>query len=40
MEQGKKAEALPYAQRSIEIFTRLGSPDLESARTILIECMN
>lgn len=36
--QGRKAEALPYAQRSIEIFTRLGSPDLASARTILTEC--
>lgn len=36
--QGKSAEALPYAQRSVEIYERLGSPDLEAARAILREC--
>ena len=38
MRQGKSAEALPYAQRSVEVYTRLGSPRLESARAILREC--
>lgn len=36
--QGKSDEALPYAQRSVEIYERLGSPDLESARATLREC--
>ncbi|HJP91886.1 MAG TPA: tetratricopeptide repeat protein [Pyrinomonadaceae bacterium] len=36
--QGKKAEALPHAQRSVEIFTRLGSPFLAEARKTLAEC--
>jgi tetratricopeptide (TPR) repeat protein len=36
--QGKKAEALPYARRAVEIYTQLGHPDLESARVILGEC--
>jgi tetratricopeptide (TPR) repeat protein len=36
--QGKKVEALPHAQRAVEIFIRLGSPDLEDARTIVAEC--
>lgn len=36
--QGRSAEALPYAQRSVEIYERLGSPDLESARVTLREC--
>lgn len=36
--QGKSAEALPYAQRSVEIYERLGSPDLEYARATLREC--
>ena len=36
--QRKSDEALPYAQRSVEIYTRLGSPDLEEARAILREC--
>ncbi len=38
MRQGKSAEAQPYAQRSVEIYTRLGHPELEDARAILREC--
>jgi tetratricopeptide (TPR) repeat protein len=36
--QGKKAEALPYAQRAVEIFIRLNSPRLGDARGVLAEC--
>lgn len=36
--QGKASEALPYAQRAVEIYTKLGSPDLEAARATLAEC--
>ena len=36
--QGKSAEALPYAQRSVEIYERLGSPRLDNARTTLAGC--
>lgn len=36
--QGKTAEALPYARRAVEIFTRLGHPDLAEAQTTLTEC--
>jgi tetratricopeptide (TPR) repeat protein len=36
--QGKKAEARSYAQRAVEIFTQLGSPYLDDARQILVEC--
>jgi tetratricopeptide (TPR) repeat protein len=36
--QGKKAEGLPYARRAVEIFTKLGSPNLEAARATLAEC--
>lgn len=39
-QQGKNAEALQYAQRSVEIFTRLGSPDVTHAREILTECVS
>jgi tetratricopeptide (TPR) repeat protein len=39
LRQGKKDEALPYAQRAVEMFTRLGvSPDIDDARGILDEC--
>ncbi len=38
MRQGKSSEALPYARRGVEIYTRLGSPDLEAARATLKEC--
>jgi tetratricopeptide (TPR) repeat protein len=36
--QGKRAEALPYARRAVEIYTRLGLPGLELARTTLEDC--
>ena len=36
--QGRAAEALPHAQKAVEIFTRLGSPDLAGAQTTLTEC--
>lgn len=36
--QGKSAEALPYALRTVEIYTRLGLPKLEETRAILREC--
>jgi tetratricopeptide (TPR) repeat protein len=36
--QGKKAEGLPYARRAVEIYTKLGAPDLERARETLREC--
>jgi len=38
LRQGKPAEALPHARRAVEIYTRLGSPNLEGARTTLAEC--
>ncbi|TAL12768.1 MAG: tetratricopeptide repeat protein [Nitrospirae bacterium] len=36
--QGKKAEALPYARRAVDIYTSLGSPNLKYARAVLREC--
>ena len=36
--QGKATEALPHARRAVEIFTRLGSPDLARAQATLAEC--
>lgn len=36
--QAKPSEALAYAQRAVDIFTRLRSPQLESARARLKEC--
>ena len=35
--QGKAAEALPYARRAVEIYTRLGSPVLAKAQATLAE---
>jgi hypothetical protein len=35
--QGKSADALPHAQRAVEIFSRLGSSNLEAARATLNE---
>lgn len=36
--QGKPAEALAHARRAVEIFTRLGHPDMTIAKTTLAEC--
>lgn len=33
-----KPDALDHAQRAVEIYTRLGSPDVEAARATLREC--
>lgn len=38
LRQGQPAAALPYAQRAVDIYTRLGSPDLKYARAVLTEC--
>ncbi|HEV7405799.1 MAG TPA: tetratricopeptide repeat protein [Chthoniobacteraceae bacterium] len=36
--QGRTAEGRPYAQRAVELFTRLGSPDLKLALATLHKC--
>ncbi len=38
LRQGKAAEALSHARRVVEIFNRLGHPDLAKAYTTLAEC--
>lgn len=38
LQQEKKADALPHAQRAVEIFKQLGSPNLTTARDTLNEC--
>ena len=37
-QQDRPSEALPYAQRSVEIYTHLRSPKLEAAQAVLDEC--
>ncbi len=36
--QAKREEALPHARRAVEIFQKLGSPNLADAQHILAEC--
>ena len=36
--QGKTTEALPFARRAVEIYTRLGHPNLTEAQATLAEC--
>ena len=38
LQQDRKAAAVPYAQRAVDIFTELGSPDIASARKTLDDC--
>ena len=38
LHQGRAAEALPHAQKAVEILARLGSPPLAKAQTTLTEC--
>ena len=38
LRQGRAAEALPHAQKAVEIYTRLGSPILADAQATLTEC--
>ncbi len=36
--QGKTREGLPYARRAVEIYTRLGAPNLKDALETLAVC--
>ena len=36
--QGKASEALPHAKRAMEIYSRLGTPELANAQATLREC--
>jgi tetratricopeptide (TPR) repeat protein len=38
LRQVKKADALPYARRAVDIYQQLGSPDLKEALDTLTEC--
>ena len=38
LRQDKKADALPFARRAVEIYTKLGSPERDRARVTLAEC--
>ena len=38
--QDRAAEALPHARRAVEIYTRLGSPDLANVQSTLRECLH
>ncbi len=38
LRQGRAADALPHAQKAVEIYTHLGSPNLAGAQATLTEC--
>ena len=38
LRQGKAVDARPYAQRAVNIYTKLGLPDLAAAEQTLREC--
>ena len=38
VQQGRKEEARPHAERAVEVYARLGSPDLAGAREIIASC--
>jgi tetratricopeptide (TPR) repeat protein len=38
--QGKNEEALEHARRAVEIYQKLGSPDLAASQQLLTECEN